>query len=431
MTSSNDVAPVETPVPLPAATRINILAYCGAMLVLMNLAAPSAGLIGIPVSFFLKNKLHLSALELAQFNLWVGIPLYLAFVFGFARDRWSPFGAGDRGHLMVFGAITAVSYAVIAFAPPTYSLLLGGLLIVTVSVQFVASAANALVSAAGQRHLMAGQASTIFNVANTLPALAAFLGGMLSDSLEAQSAGTAAKILFLLGAVLMAAIAVTAALGPRWLFSETTPHGAERESIFAEIGRLLRHRAIYPPLLMLALWDFGPALGTPMQYHMANELHATDSQVGLFYALYFSCYVPTLLIYGWLCQRMKLSRLLFIGTIFAIFQMIPLLFVQSANGAIIAGVVMGLLGGIASGAYVDLAIRSCPPGLQGTMMMLVVTVYWVAVRFGDIWGTDLYEHGGGFTTAVWASTACYVLILPVLLLAPRSLTATSDGEASS
>ena len=62
-------------------------------------------------------------------------------------------------------------------------------------------------------------------------------------------------------------------------------------------------------------------------------------------------------------------------------QMIPLLFVHTPAAAMAAAVVMGLMGGLASAAYVDLAIRSCPEGLQATMMMLVITVYWISVRF--------------------------------------------------
>jgi MFS family permease len=226
----------------------------------------------------------------------------------------------------------------------------------------------------------------------------------------------------------MTATALLGGLGPRWLFAETTAPRVKGPGFVADVLRLLRHWPIYPPLLMLILWDFGPAIGTALQYHLANELHATDAQVGAFYALFFGFNVPTMLLYGWLCQRVRLSRLLIAGTILAICQMLPLLLVHTAKGALTAAIVMGLLGGLASGAYVDLAIRSCPERLQGTMMMLVVTVYWIAVRFGDLWGTDLYEHGGGFLTAIWASTAVYALILPLLLLAPRHLTATSDGE---
>lgn len=420
----------EAPEALPVARRLQVLGYCAVLLLLMNLAAPYSGLIGIPVVFFLKNRLHLGANQLAQFNLWVGIPLYVSFVFGFLRDRWSPFGYGDRGHLVLFGTISAAIYGVVAFVSPTYALLLAGLLVVTISVQLVASAANGLISTIGQHHLMAGQASTVFNVANTLPALAAFFGGLLSDSLEGTAAVTAARILFLVAAVLMTGTALLGALGPRWLFAETPAPEAEPHSFFTDIARLVRHWPVYPPLLMLILWDFGPAIGTALQYHLANELHATDAQVGAWYALFFGFNVPTMLLYGWLCQYIRLSRLLFIGTVLAVSQMLPLLLVHTANGALIAAVIMGLLGGLASGAYVDLAIRSCPERLQGTMMMLVVTVYWIAVRFGDLWGTDLYEHGGGFVTAIWASTAVYALILPLLLLAPKHLTATADGEAA-
>ena len=73
-----------------------VLGYGGALLLLLNFASPGGGLIGVPISFFLKNKLHLQAHELALFNLWTSAPLYAAFVFGFLRDRWSPFGRGDR-----------------------------------------------------------------------------------------------------------------------------------------------------------------------------------------------------------------------------------------------------------------------------------------------------------------------------------------------
>ena len=228
--TAEDMAIAEVPVVLPGPQRLHILAYCGALLLLLNLAAPYAGLIGIPISFFLKNKLHLGANQLAQFNLWIGIPLYVSFVFGFVRDRWSPFGAGDRGHLILFGLTTAVIYAGCAFLSPTYSVLLAGLLIVTISVQFVASAANALVSEVGQRHLMTGQASSIFNVSVALPAVAAFLGGLLSDVLERQATGMAARVLFLVAAALMVATALLGFAGPKWLFAEARPKVVGRTS---------------------------------------------------------------------------------------------------------------------------------------------------------------------------------------------------------
>ena len=414
----------------PALRPFRLLLFAGLLSLLLNLAAPHGGLIGIPVLFFLKNRLHLQAHQFAEFNLWIGIPLYVSFLFGFLRDRWSPLGAGDRGHLMLFGVATGAVYGAIAFMSPGYPLLLGGLILATAAALTAASAANGIFSALGQEHLMAGHASTVMNIASLAPTVAGVLmGGLLSQALEGMNAASAARALFLLGAALMGGVAVLAAFAPRALY---TAHASP--SAFTPLGdvaRLFRTRALYPPFLLLLLWNFAPALGTVMQYHLANSLHATDSQVGAFYALYWGFNLPPVFLYAYLCRRVPLVRLLWWGTIVAVPQMLPLLLVHSAVGALWAAVPVGLVGGFVATAYIDLAIRSCPPGLQGAMMMLVVTTtFFVAQRFGDLWGAVLYEKSGGFVTAVLATTVVYALLLPVLLLAPRRLTATRDGEAS-
>ncbi|HEY5070430.1 MAG TPA: MFS transporter [Caulobacteraceae bacterium] len=428
--SSVEATPtVEAPTLLPTSDRVRIFLYAGLLLLLVNFAAPSNGLIGLPVTFFLKNRLHLAAHELALFNLWIGIPTYLAFVFGFVRDRWSPFRAGDRGHLAVFGCVTAVLYATIAFTSPTYVVLLAGLLMVTASIQMVASAANGLVSTIGQQHAMAGQSSTAFNIALSLPVLAAaLLGGMLSGFLEGRDATTAARILFLVAALLMAAIALFGASGPRRLFDAARPEHSGKASIAADIGRLFAHRPVYPALLIEILWWFIPATGTALTYHLANTLHASDAQVGEFYAIFYGLFAPTFVLYGFLCQRVRLSRLLFWGTIVGIPAPLVLLPVHSVTGAFLAAIPLGLTGGVAQAAFMDLAIRSCPKGLRGTMMMLVVTMTAVALSFGNLWGTNLYDHHGGFLTLVVASVITSAAILPVLLLVPRHLIATADGQ---
>jgi hypothetical protein len=65
---------------------MRILIYLGALLVLLGFGSPAGGLIGLPISFLLKNKLHLQAHELAIFSLIAGAPACVSFLFGFARD---------------------------------------------------------------------------------------------------------------------------------------------------------------------------------------------------------------------------------------------------------------------------------------------------------------------------------------------------------
>ncbi len=419
------------PAAIPAAERGRLLGYTGLLMLLVVLATPyGGGLIVIPVVFFLKNRLHLQAHEMAVFNAWAATPLYVAFIFGLLRDRWSPFGWGDRGHLVIFGLLTAAIYAVVAFANPTYGLMLVAVILLTAAIQTVLSSASGLFSAVGQAHLMPGQASAVLNMATIAPiVIGSLLGGEFSQMLDGQDAITAARNLFLAGAGLMVAVAVLGALGPRRVF---TAHAAPPETnLFGDVARLVRSRAIYAPLILWLLWNFSPSFGTALQYHLSNTLHATDAQVGAFYAIFFGLYAPSFLAYAWLCQRVRLSKLLVWSTLLAIPQMIPLLLVHTATGALWAAVPMSLMGGMASAAYIDLAIRSCPKGLQGTMMILMAsTAYFVALRFGDLLGTDIYDHWGGFTMTIVAATVVYALMLPVLALAPKAITATTDGEAA-
>jgi hypothetical protein len=90
---------------------------------------------------------------------------------------------------------------------------------------------------------------------------------------------------------------------------------------------------------------------------------------------------------------------------------------------------MGLMGGVASAAYLDLISRSCPRGLQGTTLMLSGSLFFIVSRFGDVFGTYLYDAFGSFTVCVVAITVVYALILPVLMLVPDDLIATADAKA--
>ncbi|HEX2817507.1 MAG TPA: hypothetical protein VHN39_14000 [Phenylobacterium sp.] len=414
--------------PLQGAKRIRLLLYAGVPILIINFAAPYQGLIGLPIVFFLKNRLHLTAPETAKFNLIVAIPLFIGFVFGFIRDRWSPF-QGDRGHLVVFGLACAVLYVVLAYAPPTYAVwVVGGTLLVAL-MQFVAGAAAGLASAVGRHHAMAGQMSTVMNVATLAPQfMAMLLGGILAGFLEGAQAVTAARTLFLLGAGLMLVMTAFGALGPRRLFDDAMA-GAEtrRLTLGADIARLIKTWAVWPVVIIQLLWQFGPAAGLALQYHMANELHASDAQVGAFFAIFYGGFIPMFLLYGFLARRLRLGALLWIGAIMAVPQMVSLLFIHSAGGALLAAIPLGLLGGIGQAAFTDLAIRSCPKGLEGTMMMLFLALFWISQRFGDLWGANLYSSPGGYNLTVYVTIALYAAILPVILLVPKAIKAGRDA----
>jgi MFS family permease len=421
-----DLPPSEV-TPLPPPQRLFLLGAAGVPILFATLAVPYQGLIGLPMLFFLKNRLHLDASGAARFSFVICIPLFAGFIFGFIRDRWSPWRIGDRGHLILFGFATAAGYAAMAFAPPVYGVLLVGGFLITTLIQFVTGAVNGLASNVGRRHAMTGQMSTAMNIALNLPQLIAFaLGGYLSAAVEKSSDQAAARLIFLIGAVLIAAVGVFGLTGPKRLFDDAMPEPSTLTPL-ADIGRLVRTWAIYPALLIQLLWQFGPGVGIALQYHLANDLKASDSQVGIWYALFYGSFIPVYLLYGWLAQRLSLKALVWIGAVLAVAQMAPLLVVHTPDQAMWAAVALGVLGGVGQPAFFDLCMRSAPRGLEGSMMMLVWSMYWIAVRGGDLWGADLYDHHGGFNTALIATIVVYAAILPLILLVPRRILAGRDA----
>jgi predicted MFS family arabinose efflux permease len=294
----------------------------------------------------------------------------------------------------------------------------------------VASAQNGLTSMIGRQHAISGQISAVWNIFMSLPALAAYLiGGHLSDLLEETHADRAARILFLVGAAIMGLVALFGAWRPRSVFDNVRFEPQTRGHFLQDLGRLARHWPVYPALLIWLLWNFAPGSVTPLQYHLQNVLNARDAQWGEWNAIFSAAFIPTFLLYGVLSRSYPLRTLLLWGTLVAIPQLTPLLFMSSVTGALFAAVPIGLMGGVATAAYLDLIIRSCPPGLEGTTLMMSVGLNWVASRLGDVLGTLLYDRYGGFSACVIAITVVYALILPILLMVPEGLVATRDEEA--
>ena len=417
------------PTDLPLAARWRIFAYLAALIAILGLGDPNEGLLNLPISFLLKNKLQLQAHEMADFRLISALPLYFAAVFGFVRDCWHPFGMRDRGFMILFSLIGCVLDLVFAFTPVSTFSLLAAILTLTTAFLFVSSAQNGLSSTIGQQHVMSGRVSAVWSIFGMVPVVTTFvLGGKFSDLLEDSNPDLAARVMFLAGAAMTGLVLIYALWRPAVVYDNVHHEDPDVHRPGADFKRLAKHWPIYPALVIWLLWNFNPGASTPLQYHLQNQLHGSDGDWGVWNAIYWGSYIPTFILYGLLCRRVALKKLLFWSTLFAVPQFAPLLFVQSVNGAMIAAVPIGLMGGMANAAYLDLLIRSCPPGLQGTVLMMSTALYYVATRFGDVWGTSLYENHGGFEVCVVMTIVVYAAILPILWLIPKDLTATADGE---
>jgi MFS family permease len=401
--------------------------YFSGLTLLIYLASPANYLVDISTAYMLKNQLHAQPMEVSMFRVLTAIPLYFSFMFGLTRDLWNPFGLRDRGYFLIFAPLTAAAFIWMAVTHLTYQSLFIGVLMVMFFFRFVSAAYQALLALVGQERLMSGRLSALWQIVSSVPILAgAFASGWVTEHLKPSQT-------FLLLAGLGLALGLLGLWKPRAVFTHAYDQPAARGSNFiGDLKRLVKHRAIYAPVLLIFLFQFAPGSNTPLQYYLTDHLHASDAIYADFTTIFVAAFVPVFFLYGWLCKRVSLGKLLFWGTIITIPQMIPLAFIHSATSALVLAAPIGMMGGIFGAAIFDLAMRSCPPGMQGTLMMLVESFNLLSTRGGDLLGSQIYKSSPtyGFTYCVIAITVVYALMLPVLLLIPKEILATTDGQAN-
>lgn len=402
-----------------------VFLYFGPLTLFLYLALPHGYLLDFATTYMLKDRLHATADQVATFRLVTGIPIYLSFLFGFVRDLWNPFGLRDRGYFLLFAPITAAIFLWLAFTQISYAGLLAGMFLAMASFRFVSAAYQGLMALVAQEKMMSGRLSALWQIVSSLPyVLGAVASGWVAENLTPEKT-------FLLAAGLSLALLLFAAWKPSAVFAHAYDRPeAKGSTLWGDIKRLALHRAIYPAVAINFMFSFAPGANTPLQFYLTNKLHASDAIYGDYYAIFVVAFVPMFFVYGWLCKKISLNKLLWWGTIITVPQMIPLALIHSATAALWLALPIGLMGGIAAGAYFDLAMRSCPPGLQGTLMMMVDGVAILASRGSDVLGSKIYTSSPqyGFLYCVIATTIVYALILPVILTIPKGLIATTDGE---
>jgi MFS family permease len=414
-------------VSVPPSRASEIFRYFTPLTLLVFLILPNGYLLDIATSFMLKNDLRATPEQIANFRLLTAIPVYLSFCFGLARDLWNPFGLKDRGLLMIFGGVTAALFSFMSAFPLSYSGLLVCMLLVMFSFSFVAGAARGLLALVSQEQLISGRLSALWNALSSVPyVFGAFASGYL---VKHFSPGRT----FLLVAVLSGLIALFGLWKPRAVFNHAYDHPVARgTNLIGDLKRLLKHRAAYPAVLLVCLCQFSPGFNTPLQFYLTGDLQLSDEVYASFQGIMIAGYIPAAALYGYLCKRLPLRTLLWWASLIWLPAAIPLLLIHSAASAFWVALIVGLANGFTFTTFWDLALRSCPAGLQGALMMMVAGMYEFAYRGGDYVGTQIYTQSSthGFLYCVIAGTVSSALMLPILLLIPKSLIATADGERS-
>lgn len=409
----------------PPAATWRIFGYFAPLTLLVALTSPHGNLADIAVTFMLKDRLHASATQVSLFRLFVTLPLLASVLIGLARDHWNPLGWRDRGHILIFAGLAAVAYAAMGTLPLSFPSLVAGMLAANVLMLFVTAAHQGLLALIGQENAMSGRLTAVWQGVSYVPVVGgAFLGGVFAE--QVSPTGT-----FMVLGGASAALALFALWRPRAVFDHAYDQPAARAGrLGADVRRLLRTRAAYAPVLLPFLFNFTPGFNTPLLFHITNELHGAPSVYGDFFSLYFVGFTPLFLLYGWLVSRISFRWLLWFGLAIAGPNGAILPFIHSPAVLLWIAAPMGAMAAIGWCAICDLAIRSCPRGLQGTLMLLASAAGVLGYRFSDVLGARLYDLAptAGFNLGIAISVFANLMCLPVALLVPRVVMEMREGD---
>jgi MFS family permease len=400
--------------------RRPIALYFGALLLFNGLGDPT-GLLTLPLLFHLKDNLGLGAQAVAFFQALILIPSYCAFLFGLWRDSWQPPG-GDRGYLMFAAPVAVGCYLWLMAGGMSYGLLLAGTLGAMVAYQVLDVSMDALITRVAKREGMTGRLSALSETMDTVVTVVAMLvGGWMAAQCSLRTA-------FGVAAVFSGFIFLQALLRPAAVFDDLVPVRAEGAGPrHPTLSRFLRTKALWPATAILLLYNFSPGWGTPFFYYVTEDAGLFSEAFGLVRAVHYAAMIVSAAVYGVLCTRVPLRRLLWWAVAINVFPGFLFLLISGPVVAVIVSLIVGAVAGFANVALFDLLRRSCAWGLEGSGTALGASAFGIAGVAGDLLGAWLYEQGG-FVLCLVLDALATMAIFPVLRFVSPAIVATPDGE---
>ncbi len=386
------------------------------------------GLARLAVSFFLKDELQLSPVEVSTMLALGTLPWILKPLFGFISDGVPIFGYRRRPYLVLSGILGIVGWlslativnttqeATIAIILCSLAIAISDLIVDSLIVERVRTESQALV---GSLQSLCWAVTAIGGL------IAAYFGGLLLEHFSTRT-------VFGITAIFPLIIASVA-----WLIAET-PLKKNTEEInqtnsasVKEQLQLLRQsltkKAIWLPTFFVLIWHATPNTESAFFFFVTNELHFEPEflgKVGLI--TNFAALMGV-----WIFQRFLKNvsfRLIFGGSIVlsTILKMTTLVLVTHTNR--ILGIddqwfnlgdnlIIAVMGRIAFMPVLVLGAKLCPPGIEATFFAILMSANNLGGMIGYQLGA-LMMHGFGVTAINFDSLWLLVLVANLSSLLP-------------
>ena len=335
----------------------------------------------------------------------IGLGWTIKPVYGLLSD-FLPLGKSRRkGYLILMSALGTGSWLALAIAPPAYTTTLVVLMSCSFTLAFADVMTDALMVETGRPLGLTGSFQSIQWAAMGLALTLAHLGGgYLSEYTSPQTA------FFICGFFPLVTLLATLF----FVREASLSLGEEQVRQTAQaLKTTIQSRSVWLVAGFLFVWNFSPLFGTPLLYYERDILQFSKITIGALGALTNAAGMLGAVVFFFFFRNVRLQRLLVIAITLGVVSTLSFLGLVGPQSAVIIFLIYGLISQVTHLAILDLAARSCPARVEGTVFALLMSALNVGRSGSNALGGWLYDQTG-FIPLVFISAAftalCWLMI---------------------
>jgi len=386
------------------------------------------GLSRLAVSFFLKDELLLSPVEVSALLGIVFLPWMIKPVFGFISDGLPIFGYRRRPYLILSGILGSVSWVSLATIVHTTWAATLAIALSSLSVAMSDVIVDSLVveRARGESQAKAGSLQSLCWGAAAIGGLiTAYFSGLLLQYFTTRT-------VFAITALFPLIVS-----GVAWLIAESPVNKDAKDSNhtnslsikhqLVQLRQAITQKSIWLPTAFIFIWQATPNADSAFFYFSTNELHFEPEFLGRVHLVtsfaslagvwIFQRYlksIPFRVIFAW---STVLSSILGMTMLLLVTHTNRLLNIDDHWFSLGDSLILSVMGKIAFMQVMVLAARLCPSGVEATLFALLMSVFNSAATVSHALGA-LITYWLGITATNFESLWILVVITNLSTLLP-------------
>src|SRR6516164_3281572 len=347
----------------------------------------TGGLIAQPLNYYLKQTFGWTPVQVTAYLTILNLPWIIKPIYGIVSDFLPLFGYRRKAYLVIANAAAAGAYCwVTQITQP--SELIFVLLLTAYAMAISSTLCGAILVENGQRlgasDAFVNQQWLWFNIA----ALASgFIGGQLVERLPPAAALHAAAAI-----IVVAPLAVVSTVW--FLISEPRSRIdlPEMKKTFTSLLAAFTLRELWFVGAFLFLYYLSPGLGTPLYYHMTDDLKFSQEYIGILGSISSAGWIAGALLYRRFFKGITARTLLNLSILFGTLTTAAFLLLWDEATAAFINFFSGLAGMMAFVATLTLAADYCPQRAEGFAFAALMSITNFSGALSDNIGSFLYEH---------------------------------------